>query len=174
MPLVDATHRFSHFDPCPTSSIRSSPASHARTVSPSDVVDRAPPSSTSTTPTPVVQISFRQPSKPKSKFSSITIEKRTPRPSNAFMLYRSSLSKVLNPPGDVKRPQSEVSKLVGSLWRNEPSKIRAEWEQKARDVKVLHSIQYPGTSRSIPSLPISDNRSWHQISSLTKFFRFFF
>lgn len=70
-------------------------------------------------------------------------EKRTPRPPNAFILYRTERSRLLRKHGAPKRPQSEISKLVGHMWRTETPEVRAEWEEKAREVKAKHLLQYP-------------------------------
>lgn len=71
-------------------------------------------------------------------------EKRVPRPPNAFILYRADLSRTLKAVGHAKQSQAQLSKFVGSMWREESAEVRAEWEEKARVVKAEHLLKHPG------------------------------
>jgi len=63
--------------------------------------------------------------------------KRTPRPPNAFILYRRAKQ-----PGIIASQRSltnaEVSRTISDMWRKEPEEIRLEWERYADRKKLEH------------------------------------
>lgn len=68
--------------------------------------------------------------------------KRTPRPANAFILYRRDKQvKILESlPGT---SNAEVSRLVGAMWKNEKLEVKVQYFQKAELLKVQHKRLYP-------------------------------
>jgi hypothetical protein len=69
-----------------------------------------------------------------------------PRPPNAWILYRSDKLRQLPPiePGNPRRAQAEVSKMISSMWKNESDTVRAEYERRADAKKAEHQHMYPG------------------------------
>ncbi|KAJ7287362.1 hypothetical protein C8J57DRAFT_1167430 [Mycena rebaudengoi] len=61
-----------------------------------------------------------------------------PRPPNAWILYRSDKSKELG-----RKAQSDVSKEISALWKNERADIRAWYEKRAEEKKLEHQRMYP-------------------------------
>ena len=94
--------------------------------------------------------------------------RRTPRPPNAFILYRRAKQ-----PDVIKQlghtSNAELSQILAEMWRNESKEIKYEWNQMADRKKMEHSLQYPryvyrpkNQSGQIPSLhrpPPSRRRS---------------
>ncbi|THH20773.1 hypothetical protein EW146_g625 [Bondarzewia mesenterica] len=68
-----------------------------------------------------------------------------PRPPNAWILYRSDKQHQLPPvpPGQPRRPQSEVSKTISNMWKNESDSVKAEYENRAEQAKTEHARLYP-------------------------------
>ncbi|OMH82688.1 Silenced mating-type M-specific polypeptide Mc [Zancudomyces culisetae] len=68
--------------------------------------------------------------------------KRTPRPANAFILYRKNKQAevIKNNPGVSNK---EISCIIGKMWREETSEIRNEYRVKAEEEKKKHKILYP-------------------------------
>jgi hypothetical protein len=68
--------------------------------------------------------------------------KRTPRPPNAFILYRRAKQ-----PGIIASQRNltnaEVSRTISDMWRKEPEEIRLEWERYADRKKLEHMQTYP-------------------------------
>ena len=116
-------------------------------VSISQAPSAAPPS-TGTTP--------RKPAKPSARTSATPSparpgtlraakESRTPRPPNAWILYRSDQLKVIrDDPVISKKPQADISKLIAALWREEKSEVKLWYEQQADIRKLEHLRQFPG------------------------------
>jgi len=70
---------------------------------------------------------------------------RPPRPPNSWILYRANKLKDLPPvgPGEPRRSQSDVSALIGKMWREESDAVRAEFERLAEEAKAAHKQKYP-------------------------------
>lgn len=68
-----------------------------------------------------------------------------PRPPNAWILYRSDKLRELPPapPGE-RRAQSDVSRLISTMWKQETDATRQYYERLADEKKQEHSIKYPG------------------------------
>ncbi|ETW80936.1 hypothetical protein HETIRDRAFT_476671, partial [Heterobasidion irregulare TC 32-1] len=68
-----------------------------------------------------------------------------PRPPNAWILYRSDRLRALPPvaPGAPRRPQSEISKEIARMWKNEAEETKSEYERRAELAKAEHARQYP-------------------------------
>lgn len=71
-------------------------------------------------------------------------EGHTARPANAFILYRSQQIRLLKESGAPKKPQSEVSKLIGSMWRDETKANKSMWMELAAQEKARHLEKFPG------------------------------
>lgn len=67
------------------------------------------------------------------------------RPANAFILYRSEQIKLLKSTNAPKKPQSEVSKLIGTMWRDLPKAEKANYMTLAAEEKARHIEKFPGT-----------------------------
>jgi hypothetical protein len=68
--------------------------------------------------------------------------KRTPRPPNAFILYRRAKQP------DIIASQrnltnAEVSRTISDMWKKEPEETRLEWERYADRKKLEHMQTYP-------------------------------
>ncbi|OBZ68333.1 Silenced mating-type M-specific polypeptide Mc [Grifola frondosa] len=71
---------------------------------------------------------------------------KPPRPSNAWIIYRSEKQremKALQDPTKPKRPQAEVSKIIGAMWKAEPDSVKAHYDRLAELEKHEHKKQYP-------------------------------
>jgi len=68
-----------------------------------------------------------------------------PRPPNAWILYRSDKLKSLPPeqPGEQRRAQADVSKLISELWKRESEAVKLEYERLADAKKAEHQRLYP-------------------------------
>jgi hypothetical protein len=68
-----------------------------------------------------------------------------PRPPNAWILYRSDKLRQLPPtePGNPRRAQAEVSKMISNMWKNESEAVRNEYERRADAKKAEHQQMYP-------------------------------
>ncbi|KAI0067174.1 hypothetical protein BV25DRAFT_1065993 [Artomyces pyxidatus] len=77
--------------------------------------------------------------------SNKSTDVKPPRPPNAWILYRSDKLRELPPPrpGEPRRAQSDVSKAISILWRNESEAVRAEYERRAELAKAQHAVMYP-------------------------------
>ncbi|KAF8147756.1 high mobility group box domain-containing protein, partial [Mycena galopus ATCC 62051] len=69
-----------------------------------------------------------------------------PRPRNAFILFRCDYARQKN---ERKLPkettdQNDMSRLVGSIWRNMTREQRAPWVVLAEAEKKKHAVLYPG------------------------------
>jgi hypothetical protein len=74
-----------------------------------------------------------------------TRQVQPPRPPNAWILYRSDKIKQLPPvePGAPRRAQSDVSKMISRMWREESESVKAEYEKRADVKKAEHQAKYP-------------------------------
>lgn len=75
-----------------------------------------------------------------------------PRPPNAFILYRSEQIKILKEGGAPKKPQSDISKLIGGMWRSESVEVRRWFEHQAELKKLEHAETFPSTSSIVREL----------------------
>ncbi|KAI5476426.1 hypothetical protein MNV49_007739 [Pseudohyphozyma bogoriensis] len=69
-----------------------------------------------------------------------------PRPPNAFICYRADKIRQFREEQDPRvqgARQSEISKLIGGMWRNETAEVRKEYEQQAAIKKLEHAELYP-------------------------------
>ncbi|KAI8094911.1 uncharacterized protein B0P05DRAFT_523904 [Gilbertella persicaria] len=67
----------------------------------------------------------------------------TPRPLNAFFCYRRE--KMRNPdPSWIKLHQSEISALLGRMWKDEPEEVKKEFHMKADKAAIEHIEAHPG------------------------------
>ncbi|KAF9451290.1 hypothetical protein P691DRAFT_663589, partial [Macrolepiota fuliginosa MF-IS2] len=71
---------------------------------------------------------------------------KAPRPPNAWIIYRSDKAHQLPPlePGQPRRAQAEVSKMISNMWANESEETRQEYERRAEEAKAAHALKYPG------------------------------
>ncbi|KAF5351815.1 hypothetical protein D9756_007408 [Leucocoprinus leucothites] len=71
---------------------------------------------------------------------------KAPRPPNAWIIYRSDKVHQLPPlePGQPRRAQADVSKMISSMWANESEETRQEYERRAEEAKAAHALKYPG------------------------------
>ena len=68
------------------------------------------------------------------------------RPPNAWIIYRKTMLPTLPPvpPGQPRRCQAEVSRIISKMWREEPDHVKAEYERMAEQEKALHLQLNPG------------------------------
>jgi hypothetical protein len=78
--------------------------------------------------------------------------KKVGRPSNAFILYRSEQLRIFKLNGTKKQTQSELSKVIGVMWKACGATEKEIWEGHAAVVKQKHSLEYPGASPDPPRL----------------------
>jgi hypothetical protein len=69
-------------------------------------------------------------------------EQRTPRPPNAFILYRRAVQ-----PSIIARyrniSNAEISKQLSHMWRNEPESVKLQWQREADRKKMEHAEAHP-------------------------------
>lgn len=69
------------------------------------------------------------------------------RPPNAWILYRSDqLQQIKKDPVISKKPQADISKLIGALWREEKPEVKQWYEEQALIAKEAHLKAHPGAS----------------------------
>ncbi|CAG8649485.1 3640_t:CDS:1, partial [Scutellospora calospora] len=68
--------------------------------------------------------------------------KRTPRPPNAFILYRKEKQPAIIA-ANRHLSNAEVSRRISDMWKSEPEEIRREWERYADRKKLEHMQAYP-------------------------------
>lgn len=73
-------------------------------------------------------------------------EKGPARPPNAWIIYRKTKFRTLPPlqPGEPRRAQADVSKMISKMWREEPDSTKAEYERMAEAEKAEHQRMFPG------------------------------
>ncbi|RHZ78688.1 hypothetical protein Glove_158g66 [Diversispora epigaea] len=74
--------------------------------------------------------------------SSGKIQKRTPRPPNAFILYRRAKQPAIIA-AHRHLTNAEVSRQISDMWKSEPEEVRLEWERYADRKKLEHMQTYP-------------------------------
>jgi hypothetical protein len=68
--------------------------------------------------------------------------KRIPRPMNSFILYRRDKNTEFINKG-IKMDNSELSKTLGKMWREEPEEIREYYQKLSREASKQHKRMYP-------------------------------
>ena len=69
--------------------------------------------------------------------------RRTPRPPNAFFLYRSDFLKRRAIPPEVEKRQQNLSRIAGQCWNMLPETEKAIWHSKAAIVRAEYLVRYP-------------------------------
>ncbi|CAG8458782.1 3623_t:CDS:1 [Cetraspora pellucida] len=69
-------------------------------------------------------------------------QKRTPRPPNAFILYRREKQPAIIA-ANRHLSNAEVSRRISNMWKSEPEETRREWERYADRKKLEHMQAYP-------------------------------
>lgn len=81
-----------------------------------------------------------------------TAEPHTPRPPNAWILYRSEKFREIQQSrneqsrsGSSEKPksQAEISRIVSQMWQNETSAVKQKFEALADEKKLAHQRMYP-------------------------------
>lgn len=70
-------------------------------------------------------------------------ENHTPRPPNAFILFRSSFIKSQHVSTEVETNHSTLSKIIGLTWRSLPEEERQVWHTKAKAALEEHKRKFP-------------------------------
>ena len=67
------------------------------------------------------------------------------RPPNSWILYRRDAKNNLPPvaPGQPRRAQADVSKIISEMWKSESDHVRAHYERLAEQAKMEHKMMYP-------------------------------
>ncbi|KAL2015077.1 hypothetical protein VTK56DRAFT_6337 [Thermocarpiscus australiensis] len=76
------------------------------------------------------------------KKKHVPVEVKIPRPPNAYILYRRDKHnkvKAENP----NLHNNEISVITGAMWKGEPREVRAEYHQKAMEIKAHLMAIYP-------------------------------
>ncbi|GAA5877090.1 hypothetical protein JCM1840_005307 [Sporobolomyces johnsonii] len=85
---------------------------------------------------------------PEPKAAALKRKKRgeghIPRAPNAWICYRSACLKELVERGHAPTRQSDVSKLIATMWRQETPEVRAQYAQRATIEAEAHAEKYPG------------------------------
>jgi hypothetical protein len=79
---------------------------------------------------------------PRRTHQRISRATKTPRPLNAFMLYRQEKQKELNITTR-NLHSKELSKVIGTMWKNETKEVGDKFARMAEEEKVYHSQQHP-------------------------------
>lgn len=66
-----------------------------------------------------------------------------PRPSNAFILFRSAIIKSQRVSAEVETNHSTLSKIIGLMWKNLPNEERQIWHARARIELDDHKRRHP-------------------------------
>ncbi|CAG8622035.1 5038_t:CDS:1, partial [Cetraspora pellucida] len=70
-------------------------------------------------------------------------EDRTPRPPNAFILYRRAKQpEVTQKYGNISN--AKISKILANLWRSETEDVKHYWQKMADKKKMEHMLAHPG------------------------------
>ncbi|KAF9072934.1 high mobility group box domain-containing protein, partial [Rhodocollybia butyracea] len=67
-----------------------------------------------------------------------------PRPRNAFILFRCDFVRQKKVPGHVEANHQNISRIVGSVWRNMSTSQKAPWIEMADMEKKNHAKAHPG------------------------------
>ncbi|TFK57695.1 hypothetical protein OE88DRAFT_1615644, partial [Heliocybe sulcata] len=66
-----------------------------------------------------------------------------PRPSNAFMIFRSHFCATQIVTSTVERDHRHISRIAGHVWNSMPPADRAPFLARAREVKAQHAFLHP-------------------------------
>ncbi|BGP34094.1 hypothetical protein JCM10296v2_005909 [Rhodotorula toruloides] len=83
---------------------------------------------------------------PKRKRSKESKPGHIPRPRNSFMIYRSAQIKALSDyvtPSGQRLPQSDLSRMIASMWREETLEVRERYARQAEEEKAEHYRRHP-------------------------------
>ncbi|BGP02060.1 Proteophosphoglycan ppg4 [Rhodotorula toruloides ATCC 204091] len=83
---------------------------------------------------------------PKRKRSKASKPGHIPRPRNSFMIYRSAQIKALSEyvtPSGQRLPQSDLSRMIASMWREETLEVRERYARQAEEEKAEHYRRHP-------------------------------
>ncbi|PVU93901.1 hypothetical protein BB561_002965 [Smittium simulii] len=71
-----------------------------------------------------------------------TKQKRTPRPPNAFIIYRkeTQANVIKANPGVSNK---EISVIIGKMWKQEPQSVKDQYKVKAENEKQIHKKMFP-------------------------------
>ncbi|KAF8523998.1 high mobility group box domain-containing protein, partial [Gautieria morchelliformis] len=64
-----------------------------------------------------------------------------PRPRNAWIIYRCAKVEELTQLRGMR--QSDISQIVGKMWRDETAEVRTEFERLSDIEKAEHQMAYP-------------------------------
>ncbi|KAJ2685332.1 hypothetical protein IWW39_004332 [Coemansia spiralis] len=80
--------------------------------------------------------------RPQKRASRVTKPKRTPRPPNAFILYRKAKQAevIRDHPGVSNK---DVSCIIGQMWKSEEPHVQEKFREQAEFEKKKHKDQYP-------------------------------
>lgn len=68
-----------------------------------------------------------------------------PRPPNNWILYRSEQIRLLRSESSgPRKPQSDISKMIGLMWKDESPEVRKWYDEQAELKKLEHLRMYPG------------------------------
>lgn len=71
-------------------------------------------------------------------------EEKTPRPSNAWIIFRShSLRDFKAADPNFRAPQGIISKMIADLWKTATPETKATYNDLARQCKIEHATKYP-------------------------------
>lgn len=68
---------------------------------------------------------------------------RIPRPANAFLLFRSNMTKTGAIPAKAEKRQQQLSKVAGECWHLLPPAEKQVWYDKAAELLREHVLKYP-------------------------------
>ncbi|KAK0216830.1 hypothetical protein IW262DRAFT_149463 [Armillaria fumosa] len=100
------------------------------------LTDAETPSSDAATPV------SSYPSSPASSLSTLSDEPHIPRPSNAYIIFRSEF--VALHKETLSKTQQTASKMAGAAWRQLPKERQDHYRQLADKRKREHALAYPG------------------------------
>ncbi|BGP26465.1 proteophosphoglycan ppg4 [Rhodotorula toruloides] len=83
---------------------------------------------------------------PKRKGARASKPGHIPRPRNSFMIYRSAQIKTLSDfvtPSGQRLPQSDLSRMIASMWRDETLEVRKRYARQAEEEKAEHYRRHP-------------------------------
>ncbi|CAG8462453.1 12437_t:CDS:1 [Racocetra persica] len=91
---------------------------------------------------------------------------RTPRPPNAFILYRrAKQAEVTREHGNISN--AKISKILANLWRNEDEYVKHYWQKLADKKKMEHMIAHPGYVYRPKKLGENNKKKYHRKSKAT-------
>lgn len=67
-----------------------------------------------------------------------------PRPSNAFIIFRSELWKFDVGSGGAEQDHRQISRIAGIRWKQLDEETKEEYRRRAREAKAEHERMYPG------------------------------